>query len=277
MRLKGHIAALALAAAVPTAADDLTIVTRMTTAARPRVLSRAAATSLRPPTTATSYISSHHARMVQGEGQEAIFDLATGQMTVIDGRNKQYFVVTRQDIEQMKSRLQQQMNSPEMQRAQEQMKNLPPEVQKRMQGMMGGMAGSVDVQKTGTTRKIAGYTCENWTISMGALGKTEQCMTTELALPVQVWDAYRDLADGMKGMMSAMGPMGQSFADLATKLRQIKGFPLATTTTTTVMGRTMSQSSEVVEVRKGPIPAAAWEVPAGYKKVDNPMSKAGPR
>jgi hypothetical protein len=264
MRLKGHIAALALAAAVPTAADDLTIVTRMT---------RDGAA----PTTATSYISSDHARMVQGEGQEALLDLATGQMTVIDGRNKQYFVVTRQDIEQMKSHLQQQMNSPEMQRAQEQMKNLPPEVQKRMQGMMGGMAGSVDVQKTGTTRKIAGYTCENWTISMGALGKTEQCMTTELALPVQVWDAYRDLADSMKGMMPAMGPMGQSFADLATKLRQIKGFPLATTTTTTVMGRTMSQASEVVEVRKGPIPASAWEVPSGYKKVDNPMSKAGPR
>ena len=50
----------------------------------------------------------------------------------------------------MKARLQQLTNSPEMQKAQEQMKNLPPEIQKKMQGMMGG-AGGFDVQKTGTT------------------------------------------------------------------------------------------------------------------------------
>jgi hypothetical protein len=132
----------------------------------------------------------------------------------------------------------------------------------------------VDVKKKGTTRKVAGYTCDEWTISLGALGTTEQCMTTELALPAQAWDAYRDFADSMKGMMSAMGPMGQGLADLATKMKEVKGFPLATRTTTSLMGRTATQAMEVVEVKKGAIPASAFEVPAGYKKVDNPMAKA---
>src|SRR5690349_20733790 len=120
MRIPAYSLALCTIAALPAAAqaEDLTIVSK---------LSRDGAA----PTTVTSYIASDHARMVQPDGQEAIIDLKTGQMTVIDGRKKEYYVITKADMEQMKTKLQAQMNSPEMQKAQEQMKNLPPEVQKR--------------------------------------------------------------------------------------------------------------------------------------------------
>jgi hypothetical protein len=140
--------------------------------------------------------------------------------------------------------------------------------------MMGG-AGGLDVQKTGTTRKIAGYTCENWTITLGTFSKTEQCLTTDLPVPVQAWTAYRDFADSMRSMMAAMGPMGKSMADAATKMKDMKGFPLALTTTSSMMGRTINASTEVVEVKKGAIPPSAWAIPEGYKKVDNPMLKGG--
>ena len=254
------LAAVLLAAAFPAAAEDLTIVSKVT---------RDGAA----PTTATSYLSSTHARVIQPDGGEAIIELGTGQITVIDGRKKEYFVVTRQDMEQMKARLQQMTNSPEMQKAQEQMKNLPPEVQKRMQGMMGG-AGGFDVQKTGTTRKIAGYNCENWVVTLGQFSKTEQCMTTELPIPAPTWDAYRDFAEGMRGMMAAMGPMGKGMGDVAAKMKEMKGYPLAVNTSSNFMGRSMSATTEVVEVKKGAIPASAWAIPEGYKKVDNPMLKA---
>jgi hypothetical protein len=261
MALRMHLVAAALlTAALPAAADDLTIVSRTTREG--------------PPTTATSYLSSDHARIVQPDGQEAILDLKTGQITVIDGRKKEYFVVTRQDMDQMKARMQQAMNTPEMQRAQEQMKNMPPEVQKRMQGMMGAVAGSFDVKKTGTSRKVAGYNCDNWTITLGQFSKTEQCVTTELPVPVQTWDAYRDFAEGMRSMMASMGPMAKGMADMAAKMKEMRGFPLATSTTSSFMGRSVSTSSEVTEIKKGAIPASAWEVPAGYRKVDNPMLKA---
>jgi hypothetical protein len=262
MRFRAPVVGAAfLAASVSAAAEDLTIVSKVT---------RDGAA----PTTSTSYVSAERARMVQPDGQEAMVELGTGQITVIDGRKKEYFVITRADMEQMKTKLAQMANSPEMQRAQEQMKNLPPEVQKRMQGMMGG-AGGLEVQKTGTTRKIAGYNCENWTITLGTFSKTEQCLTTELPVPVQTWTAYRDFADSMRGMMAAMGPMGKSMADAATKMKDMKGFPLALTTTSSMMGRTMNATTEVVEVKKGAIPASAWAIPEGYKKVDNPMLKAG--
>jgi hypothetical protein len=253
--------AVFLAVSLTASAEDLTIVSKVT---------RDGAA----PTTATSYISSERARMVQPDGQEAMVEIGTGQITVLDARKKEYFVITRADMEQMKTKLTQMANSPEMQRAQEQMKNLPPEVQKRMQGMMGG-GGGLEVLKTGTTRKIAGYTCENWTITLGTFSKTEQCLTTDLPVPVQTWTAYRDFADSMRSMMAAMGPMGKSMADAATKMKDMKGFPLALTTTSSMMGRTINASTEVVEVKKGPIPASAWAIPDGYKKVDNPMLKAG--
>ena len=149
MRFSTHsLAVLTLALAGPAAADDLTILSKVTRGEE-------------PPTTATSYLTSDHVRVIQGEGREMIADLKTGDVTMVDGRKKQYFVVTRQDMDQPKARIQQQANSPEMQRAQEQMKNLPPEVQKKMQAAMGSLVGSVIVQKTGATRKIAGYACEN--------------------------------------------------------------------------------------------------------------------
>jgi hypothetical protein len=263
MRYPTHsLAVLTLALAVPAAADDLTILSKVTRGGE-------------PPMTATSYLTSDHVRVVQGDGREMIADLKSGDITVVDGRKKQYFVVTRQDMDQLKARIQQQANSPEMQRAQEQMKNLPPEVQKRMQAAMGGLVSAVSVQKTGTTRKIAGYGCDNWTVSFGQISKTEQCLSTELPLPAQVWDSYRDFTNNMMSMTSAMGPMAKGISDLREKMKDMRGYPLAVTTTANVLGHATTTTTEVVEVKRGAIPASAWQVPAGYTKIDNPMTKAG--
>jgi hypothetical protein len=256
------LAVLALALALPALADDLTIVSRVSRGDE-------------PPTTATSYLTADRLRITQPDGREFMADMKSGDITMVDGRKKQYSVITKQDLEQLKARMQQQMNSPEMQKAQEQMKNLPPEVQKRMQGAMGGIMSSITVQKTGTTRKVAGYTCENWTVSFGQLSRTEQCMSTELPLPAQAWDSYRDFYRDMMGMMGAAGPMAKSLSDMREKMKDMKGFPMAVTTTTSMMGKPSTTTTEVTEVKRGPIPASVWQVPAGYTKVDNPLVKGG--
>jgi hypothetical protein len=263
MRFATHcLAVLTLAGAVPALADDLTIFTRVTRGDE-------------PATTATSYVTSDRVRVVQADGREFMADLKNGDITMMDGKKKQYFVITRQDMNDLKARIEQQASSPEMQRAQEQMKNLPPEVQKRMQAAMGGIMSSVVVQKTGTSRKIAGYSCENWTVSLGQLSKTEQCMSTELPLPAQAWDTYRDFTNSMMSAMGAMGPMGKGVSEMREKMKDMKGFPMAVTTTTTIMGRPTTTTTEVVDVKRGPVPASAWQVPAGYTKIDNPMTKGG--
>jgi hypothetical protein len=75
-------------------------------------------------------------------------------------------------------------------------------------------------------------------------------------------------------MTTALGPMAKSGADLAQKLKNMKGYPVATTTVIDVMGNKTTTESEVVEVRRGSIPSSAWEIPIGYTKIENPMLKA---
>jgi hypothetical protein len=57
-------------------------------------------------------------------------------------------------------------------------------------------------------------------------------------------------------------------------LKKMKGFPLAKTTTVDVMGHKSVTTSEVTEIKRSAISASAWEIPAGYTKVDNPMLKS---
>src|SRR6185369_330797 len=106
MRFATHcLAVLTLAGAVPALADDLTILTRVTRGDE-------------PATTATSYVTSDRVRVVQADGREFMADLKNGEITMMDGKKKQYFVITRQDMNDLKARIEQQTSSPEMQRAQ---------------------------------------------------------------------------------------------------------------------------------------------------------------
>ena len=70
-------------------------------------------------------------------GGEVILDAKSAQMISIDNQKKTYFITTKQDIDALAARIQEQMNSPEMQRAQEALKNLPPEQRQRIESMMG--------------------------------------------------------------------------------------------------------------------------------------------
>jgi Domain of unknown function (DUF4412) len=238
------------AAGAALASDDLTIVSKHTHDGK-------------PAGTSTSYLASDHVRMAREEGNETIVDLKTGVMTTLDGKKKTYYTVTKQDMEQMAAKMNERMNDPEMKKAME-----------MMASMGAGMATSFDVKKTGTTRKIAGYGCEEWAITMGTISTTKECVTGELQYPARAWDTYREFSESMKKMMSAFGPMAKSGAELAEKLKAMKGFPVATSTAVNVMGNKTTVESEVIEVRKGSIPASAWEIPAGYTKIDNPMLKA---
>jgi hypothetical protein len=55
----------------------------------------------------------------------------------------------------------------------------------------------------------------------------------------------------------------------------MKGVSIYHQSTTKMMGKSMTETSEVTEVKKGPIPASAWDVPAGYKKTEWMGAKLG--
>jgi uncharacterized protein DUF4412 len=253
------IASLVLCTALTASAQDMTITSKVTRDGG-------------APETSVSYVSSDHVRMSQADGNDVIMDLKAGDMTMIDHKKKQYWTMTQKDIDDMAAMMKEQMNSPEMKEAQEKMKNLPPDVQKRMESMMGGMM-TTTVQKTGTSRTVAGFHCDNWTVDIGTFSKSEQCVTTELKFPEQTYDRFKNYMDSLRSMMASMGPMSKGFDQMREQMQKIKGFPIANKTTTSIMGHTSTSTSEVTDVKRGPIPASAWEIPAGYKKVDSPMKQ----
>ncbi|MGH7536318.1 MAG: DUF4412 domain-containing protein, partial [Gemmatimonadales bacterium] len=138
--------------------------------------------------------------------------------------------------------------------------------------LMGGMAPAINVQKGTGSRTIAGYRCDNWTITIGEVSRTEQCLSTDLQFPAQAWEAYQDFANSMKSAMTG-GPLGQTFAQMQEKFKDMKGFPMASNTTTKIMGRSSTTSNEITEVKRVPIPATAWQIPADYKQTESPMAK----
>jgi hypothetical protein len=133
---------------------------------------------------------------------------------------------------------------------------------------------SMSVEKTGTSRTVAGMHCDNWTVSVGTMSKTEECLTNELKFPPQSYDRYKKYMDSLQSMIPAMGPMAKNLDAMREQMKKLKGFPIASTTSTNVMGHRSATTSEVIEVKHGAIPASAWAIPAGYTKTDSPMKQA---
>ena len=234
--LSRSIAALACAAALPAiaGAEDITVVSKTTT-------------NQGAPSTSTQYIAADRMRTSDGV-HDTIMEVAAGRFTMIDHKKKEYYEFTRDEMLASMQKLEQQMSGP---------------MGAMMEKMMGGKAGEATVEK-GASRKVAGYDCTIYTVSLGENLKYEMCATQALQLPVQYYDA-------LKGPSSMMGPMARHFDKVFDEMKKIKGFPIAMTSTVNMMGTKVNHVSEATEIRKGAIPATAFAIPAGYTKKDAPF------
>jgi hypothetical protein len=236
---------VAVAASAVVSAEDLTITYKLT--------GRGDA-----PATTTQYYSASKIRVSDGE-RDTILDLAGGRILTIDNRKKEYSEVTLAEIEAMLNQANAQMEQA--------MKNVPPAMREQMAKMMGGAASgaaaSINVAKGGT-RKVAGYACQEYTITMGESFKNETCNTTALPIPF-------DPAQYRKLTSFSNPAFMKSAAKFAEQMQKVEGLPLAETTSVSMMGRSMNTTKEATEVKKGAIAASVFEAPAGYKKVESPL------
>jgi hypothetical protein len=157
----------------------------------------------------------------------------------------------------------------------QQMASMPPAMRERMQQMMGGVASSVTVTKGGT-RQVAGYTCQDYTMAMGQAMTTKVCATTALKFPAPNVDYRKFASFAGAGAAMANNPMFKGMGKMVDEMKKIEGFTIAEATSMKVMGRSMDSSKEAVEIKKGPIPASAFDVAQvakGYKKVPHPVTK----
>ncbi len=239
------LAASLLAVAVPVLAEELTIVSTVTAMGQTK--------------TSTAYLGAEKYAHHDGE-RAVVMEYASGRLVTIDFKKKEYWEASLAEMNAMA-----QQGAEKMKQIGEQMKQNP-QVAQLMEKMMGGPIGTVTVQKGSGSRKVAGYDCEPYTIAMGEAIRLELWTTTALHPPAQMFDARR-------AMVPPSNPMSQRFEKLFAEMKKIGGYPLAETTTMSVMGKSLVTSTEATEVKKGAIPASAFQVPAGFKRVESPYRK----
>ena len=97
--------------------------------------------------TSTQYFASDRMRTSDGDS-DMIYEFASGKMTTIDHKKKEYSEITVAELEAAMSSA-----NAEMEKMTAQLENMPPAMRERMQKMMGG--GEVTLTRGGT-REIAG-------------------------------------------------------------------------------------------------------------------------
>lgn len=234
-RLGRPALALALAAtlAPALAAEDLTVVSKVTAGDHSG--------------TSTQYMTSTKSRSTDGQS-DSIIDFPTGRLTFIDHKTKSYWETTLEEMAAYMDKLEKDMKGNPM-----------------LAGMFGG-SDAVSVERGKGTRKIAGYDCDEYTMKMGESFEFDVCAAKGLQPPPQYYE-------GRKLSSAAMGPMGKRFAKMFDEMKKVKGYPIALDMDVDMGMTKMSTKSEAVEVKKGPIPASTFDVPAGYAKKSSPFKK----
>jgi hypothetical protein len=226
------VAALGAGLPRPTRAEDLTIVSTVTT---PRGTTR----------TQTQYLSPSRLRM-SGDERDTIVDLVSGKITILDNRRKEYSETSLDELRAFLDQIDAAMaGRPVFDRA-------------------IGATASVTVEKGAAGRKVAGYDTEPYILTMGDSMRMEAFTTTALEPPARYFDARKIL-------YATMGPMGRRFDRLFDEMKKIKGFPLATSLDYRMRVARRQVSTEATEVRKGPIPDSVFVAPSDYKKIDSPF------
>ncbi len=249
-------AAVASLVAAPVPAEDLTVVFKTAGGG-------GAGTS-------THYFSSEKMRIGDGNS-ETIMDYAAGRIVSVDHKKKEYSEITFAEMEAGLKAAAAKMDEASAQ-MQQQMASMPPAMREKMEQMMGGGASAVTVAKGGT-RQVAGYTCQDYTLAMGQAMTTKICATTALQYPMD-YRKYQALAGSAAAM--ANNPLFKGMGKMVDEMKKIEGFTIAESTSVKMMGRSMDSSKEAVEIKKGLIPAAAFDVAAitkGYKKVAHPVTQ----
>lgn len=223
----------------------------------------------------TAYYSSEKMRTADAE-RETIVEYGPGRIVSIDHQKKEYSEITLAEMEAAMKAASAKMEQANAQ-MQQQMANMPPALREKMESMMGGGASGVVVTK-GPLRKVAGYDCQDYDVKMGTMMEMHLCASSAIAPPAPNVDPRTYASVAGPAAAFAGNPMFKGFAKLGEEMKKIQGFVLAEASNVKMMGRTIDSTKEATEVKRGAIPASAFDVATiakGYKKVDNPMLKMG--
>jgi hypothetical protein len=226
-------AAAVLAARAPGAgADDLTIVSTLTT---PRGTAR----------TQTQYLGGTRLRTTDGE-RDTIVDIGSGRITLLDHRRKEYSETSLDEMRAFLAQLDVAMAG------------------RPLFDKMMDPTATVTVVKGTAARKIAGYDTRQYTLTLGETTRVEAWVAEALPPPARYFEARKIL-------YATMGPLARRFDRIFDEMKTIKGMPLALAIDYRMRMTRREVTTEATEVRMGPIPDSAFATPTDYKKIESPF------
>jgi len=190
---------------------------------------------------------------------------------VLDDKKKTYMEM---DKETMKKGAEQ--AGAAMKQMQDRMAKMTPEQRAQMEkamgghlppGMMSGKPDTWDVKNTGKTDTSEGRKCTIWTLNKNGQLHEELCVVPFSSLPGKedFEKTFKELAESFAGMASGLPGAG----DAAKARNSINGYPVRTRFFEP-SGAERAMETVVTKWVEESVPAATFDVPAGYQKKEMP-------
>jgi hypothetical protein len=147
-----------------------------------------------------------------------------------------------------------------------------------LQDVASGMGGEMKVKitPTGESKKIGNWNCQKYLqeMEMGMMPVASEIWASEdIKIPYK--DFYEKSAMAMMPQQPGMKMSQQAMQE---EMKKIKGVPVLTITSTTMMQNTTIRSSrELIEIKEDTAPGGIFDIPAGYTKQEMPQGMGKPR
>lgn len=187
---------------------------------------------------------------------------------MVDMSKKEYREMTKDDVKQMKAKMDEGMKQIE-----EQMKNMPPEQRKMMEKMMPAHMNIKKIERPVFTKKETSIMVKKWSCAhyVGEVNgqKKQEVWTTD-------WSQLGISPDELK----VFRDMGQFFSSLAPDMTDVfrigdkeweknGGFAGMPVKSINFEEGKISSEFQITEITKKDLSAALFDVPAGFEKVSN--------
>jgi hypothetical protein len=212
------------------------------------------------------YVQGGNGRFVDQDGRASIIKGNT--MYIVDDTDKSYIVFDKATMEQLAKQI-----SGAMDRMKEQLSKMPPEQREQIEQMMAktpGMGGEgqkweVEAVDTGKSDKVDSRGCRVWDIKRNGELDDQLCVVPYAQLPGKenfqaVFANFARVFEEMaKSVPMLQGMMSNEFSAQA----KVNGFPVRSRS---YENGKLGDQEQVMKVwREEAIPAAMFEIPAGYQ------------
>ncbi|HEX6637374.1 MAG TPA: DUF4412 domain-containing protein [Steroidobacteraceae bacterium] len=205
-----------------------------------------------------------------GKPRETATIIKNGTLYAIDDQDKSYVMLDKATMDQLGKKL-----SDGLSQMKEQLAKMPPEQRAQVEQMLSkqipGFAGSdqkwtVEAVDTGKTDKVDGRTCRLWDVKRNGELDEQLCVVPFDALPGKenFQAVFGNFAKVFEEMAKTVPMLSGLMSNEFSAQEKINGFPVRSRD---YENGKLSDMERVMSVwREQSVPAAMFEIPAGYRK-----------